>query len=95
MPRRIAEEEEWNEDWDGDDDDEGDEFGDEPVDGDDDLMTPCPHCQRPIFDESERCPHCEKYLSEEDAPRPRKPWWIILGAIACLYVVYRWILLGR
>ena len=51
----------------------------------------CPHCGRRILEESERCPHCEKYLSREDAPYVRKPLWIWVGVIACLYVVYRWI----
>ena len=92
MPRRATEEEEWDDDWDGDDNEDDD---DEPVDEDDALMMPCPHCRRPIFDESERCPHCEKYLSEEDAPRSRKPWWFILGAVVCLYAVYKWIIPWR
>jgi hypothetical protein len=35
-------------------------------------------------------PYCERYLSKEDAPRPRKPWWIIVGVVACLCVVYLW-----
>ena len=35
--------------------------------------------------------HCERYLSKEDAPLERKPLWIWVGVIACLYVVYRWI----
>ncbi len=58
---------------------------------DDDLCIPCPHCGREILEESERCPYCERYLSREDAPPGRKPIWIWLGVIACLYVVYRWI----
>ena len=58
---------------------------------DDEATLPCPHCQRSIHEESERCPHCENYLSEEDAPRPRKPWWLIIGVLVCLYLVYRWI----
>jgi hypothetical protein len=58
---------------------------------DDDLCIPCPHCGREILEESERCPHCERYLSKEDAPAERKPLWIWVGVITCLYVVYRWI----
>jgi hypothetical protein len=53
---------------------------------------PCPYCKREIHEDSVRCPHCENYLSEEDEKTPsRKPWWLIVGVIVCLYVVYRWI----
>ena len=83
-----------------DDDRDGDDDRDEgPIDQDladedgDDLCIPCPHCGREILEESERCPHCEHYLSREDAPHARKPIWILLGVAACLYVVYRWIVL--
>jgi len=61
---------------------------------DDDLDTiPCPYCRRDIAEDTPRCPYCENYLSEEDsaAPPEAKPWWLILGVIACLYAVYRWI----
>ena len=30
--------------------------------------------------------------SEEDAPPVRKPLWIIVGTLLCIYVVYRWIM---
>jgi hypothetical protein len=51
----------------------------------------CPCCGKQIHEESERCPHCENYLSEEDARPGRKPWWIVVCALLCLYAVYRWI----
>ena len=70
-------EDEWNDEDDGQ--------------GDGDTTTPCPYCRRPIYEDSLRCPHCGNYISEEDAPAARKPWWIILGAVLVLYVVYRWI----
>jgi hypothetical protein len=79
-------------DW--DDDDPGMEYDPEdedwPDDWDDEPTIPCPHCGREILEDAERCPCCERYLSEEDAPRPRKPWWIIVGVVACLCVVYLW-----
>ena len=80
------------EDWDGDHDpdlgnDELGLYGEE----DDDLCIPCPYCGRPILEESERCPYCEHYLSKEEVTPARKPIWIWLGVVACLYVVYRWI----
>lgn len=52
---------------------------------------PCPHCQEEIHEDAQRCPYCEKYLGDEDAPPGRKPWWMILLAVVCLWVVYRWI----
>ena len=54
---------------------------------------PCPHCGKQIYDDSERCPYCENYLSEEEegAQPARKPWWIIICTLLCLYAVYRWI----
>ena len=61
-------------------------------DDDDEETIPCPHCRREIHEDSVRCPHCEQYLSDEDTAAPsRKPWWLIVGVIVCLYVVYRWI----
>ena len=52
---------------------------------------PCPHCRKQIHEDSQRCPHCEQYLSDEAASPKRKPWWIVVRALACLYAVYRWI----
>jgi hypothetical protein len=65
----------------------------EPPDYDDDEepTIPCPWCGVEIHEDSERCPHCEKYVSREDAPPAPKPWWIYLGVVVCLFVVYHWI----
>jgi hypothetical protein len=38
-----------------------------------------------------RCPYCEHYISDEDAPPRRRPWWLVIGVVVCLYAVYRWI----
>lgn len=58
-------------------------------DEDGDETDDCPYCGASIYDDAEQCPACGQYLSQEDAPR-RKPWWVIVGALVCLYVVYRW-----
>jgi hypothetical protein len=88
MPQRTR----LNDEWEGEPDpDQEPEDLELEQDEDDDLCSPCPHCGREILEESERCPHCEHYLSREDAPPARKPIWILLGVVACLYVVYRWI----
>jgi hypothetical protein len=70
-------------DWD-DEDDDVDLYDDEPT-------IPCPWCRREIHEDAQRCPYCERYLSDEDAPPARKPWWIVLGTIVCLYLCFRWI----
>ena len=75
-------------DWEGNDEDFADD-GEE--DGDDDVTISCPRCGEEIHEDAQRCPYCENYLSEEDAVPGRKPWWIILGTLACLYAIYRWI----
>jgi hypothetical protein len=85
MARRLAEDEEW-------DDDESDEGDDEEASDDDEPTIPCPYCKRQIHEDSQRCPYCDHYISKEDAPPARKPWWVILGTLLCLYIVYRWIM---
>ncbi len=57
----------------------------------DEPTIPCPYCRQPIHEESQRCPRCGNWISEENSPPSRKPWWLVLGALACLYAVYRWI----
>ncbi len=78
---------------DDDNDDEVDWEDLEPPDYEDDEepCVPCMHCKREIHEDSERCPYCGQYLSREDAPPTPKPLWIVIGVIACLYVVYRWV----
>ena len=88
MPRRIAEDEDWEDDSEGWD---ADEAVDDALGEDGESTIPCPYCKREIHEDSQRCPYCSQYISEEDAPPSRKPWWIVVGALLCLYVVYRWI----
>ena len=88
MPHRLPEDEEWDEN----ESEEGDvEEAFDESDDDDEPTISCPYCKRQIHEDSQRCPYCEHYISEEDAPPARKPWWIILGTLLCLYIVYRWI----
>jgi hypothetical protein len=86
MARWAEEEDSWDDNLDLDDDEI-----DVPDEEDDEPTIPCPYCHKEIHEDSQRCPYCEQYISREDSPPSRKPWWIILGALACLYVVYRWI----
>lgn len=86
MPRHFEEEEEWGEDdsgWDADDE-EYDPDEEEP-------FVPCPYCNRQVHEDAQRCPYCERYISEEDSPPTRKPWWIAVGTLFCLVIIYCWI----
>ena len=60
-------------------------------DEEDEATIPCPYCKREIHEESEQCPYCSQYITDEDAHLTRKPWWIVVCALLCLYAVYRWI----
>jgi hypothetical protein len=71
---------------DADDDWDDDDGRDEEA-----ATIPCPYCRRPIHEDTPRCPYCGNYVSEEDSPPQRKPWWIVVGVLVCLYLVYRWI----
>jgi len=91
MSRRAVDEDSWEGDDDGWDGDESLEDL-ENLGADDETPTvPCTHCKRPIPEDVPRCPYCDNYPSAEDAASSRKPWWIIVGALFVLYIVYRWI----
>ena len=68
-------------------DDSSDDFDDS-----DDQTVPCPFCRKPMFEDAEQCPHCGKYVGGEDAPRPRRPWWVIVTVVLLLHVFLRSIL---
>ena len=86
MPRHA-------DDWDEADEWQPDEDSlDDPPADDDEPTLPCPYCRRDVIEGSPRCPYCGNYISEEDAPASRKPWWIVIGVLLCLFAVYRWIM---
>ena len=72
-------------------DDYDDDFDEEYLHDENESTVPCPYCKREIHEDSQRCPYCEHYISGEDAPAGRKRWWIVVGVILCLYIVFRWI----
>jgi len=71
----------------GDDEYENDvDYGDDS----DEATVPCPHCKREVHEDCQRCPHCDEFISSEDAPRPLAPWWIVIGILIVLGMVYCW-----
>lgn len=88
MPRRLDDDESGERRWPWQEDETG---AGGAADDDDESTIPCPYCKQHIHEDSERCPHCERYISKEEAPPARKSWWIIIGTLICLFIVYRWI----
>jgi hypothetical protein len=75
-----------------DEDQWDDDEYDEDVETDDEEPTaPCPYCKREIHEDAVWCPRCGHYISREDSLPPLQPWWIYVGTIVVLYIVYRWI----
>ncbi|HYO23423.1 MAG TPA: hypothetical protein VEQ85_00580 [Lacipirellulaceae bacterium] len=74
--------EEWSEEW-----SDGADSGD-----DDSSVVDCPQCGRGVYEDAPYCPYCDCDL-EDHAARPRRRWWVILGLMACVYILYRWITL--
>ena len=91
MAKHVATDDAWEDDRSDADwvPDEEEEYV--PDDEEDEATTPCPYSQELIHEQSEQCPHCGNYISEEDPPPTRTPWWIIIGALLCLFAVYLWI----
>jgi hypothetical protein len=90
MPTRVEDDDRFD---DGSESDDSDDPQFAP--DDDEIVTvPCPYCREPIWEEAESCEHCGRYLSQEGPPW-RRPLWLIVGAIACLFAVYVWIRRGR
>jgi hypothetical protein len=89
MVRYMEDDDEWGDDGDGSDEDE--EHGGEPA-NDDESTVPCPYCGRAMYEDSLRCPHCGQYISDEDAAPPSKPWWVLVGVVLGLLVVWFWMM---
>ncbi|MEM9657333.1 MAG: zinc-ribbon domain-containing protein [Planctomycetota bacterium] len=77
----------WDEEVWGDEDWSDEASEEDPVD----QTVACPHCGEQVYDDSPRCPSCGQYLLESDLASSTRPWWIVVGAAACLYAVFRWI----
>jgi len=90
MTPRQASRSEDDSDW--DDNDLADEdFAEDSTNEDDEPTVPCPYCRREILEDLARCPYCQRDISQEDAPPQPKSWFIVVGVVLCLYVVYLWI----
>jgi len=60
------------------------------TDDDEVAQTPCPHCGKSVYEEAQRCDHCGHYITQEFTPS-RRPWWLVVGVVACLVAVYLWL----
>jgi RNA polymerase subunit RPABC4/transcription elongation factor Spt4 len=65
--------------------DEEDDF--EQDDIDEAATVACSFCGREIYEDAERCPYCENYVVAESGTSQRKPLWIIITALVCIYAM--------
>jgi len=80
---------EYDEDW--EDEAKLDEDNDvDALDHEEEPTVSCPYCRERILEDAQGCPHCGTYISEEDRPSAPKSWWLLVGVVICLYLVYRW-----
>jgi hypothetical protein len=52
-------------------------------------MVRCPACRGLIWAEVDVCPRCGHFILEDDTRT--RPWWLIVGVLACLLVTLYWI----
>jgi hypothetical protein len=86
-PEDAADWDEDGSDWSADDE----EYQPDDDDDEGEPTVPCPYCKREIHEDAQQCPYCEHSISAEDAPPARKPWWIVVGTLLCLFVIYFWV----
>jgi ribosomal protein L37E len=55
------------------------------------VLVQCKHCGKTTWEASVSCEHCGYFIRLEDRPRWRKWWWVV-GVVAVLLCVIRWIL---
>ncbi|HET6163959.1 MAG TPA: hypothetical protein VFG37_09855 [Planctomycetota bacterium] len=55
------------------------------------VLVQCKHCRKTTWEESVSCEHCGNFVRLEDESGWR-PWWWIVGVVACLLCVIDWIL---
>jgi hypothetical protein len=76
--------------WSNDDLDDR-EFPDED-DGDDNLDTPtreCPRCGADVYEDVEQCPRCEAWITADtSAWSGRSVWWVILGVLGSIALIW-------
>lgn len=54
-------------------------------------LAQCPFCGKAVREEAPRCHHCGRHISPSDL-RPRLPWWVWIGLLACMLMALIWAL---
>ena len=55
-------------------------------DDEQELLDPCPHCRKLLYDDTERCPHCCEYVTPS-SNESIHPTWVIATAVVTLAVM--------
>jgi predicted nucleic acid-binding Zn ribbon protein len=91
MPRRdtYEDEEDWNDAADPDESDMDEDDEDGPA------LVECPYCGAEVLEDVAQCPRCGNFMSEEDAPRRRPVWVLMVAVVLIIAIVVTWVLWGR
>ncbi|MEX2142099.1 MAG: hypothetical protein WD894_22725 [Pirellulales bacterium] len=79
--------------WSNDDLDDR-ELPDEDVGDDDEIDTEsstreCPRCGADVYEDAEQCPRCGEWITAETSPwSGRSLWWVILGVLGILALIW-------
>lgn len=79
----------WEQDW---ADEEWDEAGPDYGDDDDESeVVSCPACGGDVYEDAERCPRCGDYIVHSSTGyvwKDRPLWWMILGVLGIVAVIF-------
>lgn len=79
-----------------DEDESFDEYSDEFPEDEEAETLPCPHCRAEIYEDAEQCPHCGEYVTHSTSVWAGRPWWwIVLGLLGIVAVIFVLLLLGN
>lgn len=75
-------------------DDAYDDYGDYRDDDAESSTIVCPNCSQDVYEDAELCSHCGYYISDAERYPSKKPTWIVVTTIVCLFIVLQFYLLS-
>ncbi len=61
-------------------------------DREDEVITPCPQCGSPVYEDAQQCPHCHTWLPDElERWRPQERWFYRTGRWMMRLLAVNWL----